>query len=312
MTDLFNEIIKTPSPCGSEQLMRELIEKNALSHGDKMYSDTLGNLIVRKSGNGKRLMLCANMDQPALIVNYIDEKGRLWFGIIGEIKASYLPGRAVKFLSGVNGIIVCDKDGGDIKDMYIDIGTSDKKSAAELVKVGDAAVISTHVTKLADGKFACSGLNNKIGVLILLEVLKRIVKSNYDTYFVFTVQRNMGNKGVKSAAFNVDPETAIVVSAVGNMELSKGACIKVKDKGVICQSVMVDKLTEIAKSKDIPYQLEVSKDNTSEAGEIYKTGNGVVTGGIGVPAAFDGTGNEIISFADVENAISLLLSFLAS
>lgn len=316
MTELLQEIINTPSPCGSEEKLRMLIEKIAVPIGDKLYTDNLGSLVVRKSGNGKRLMLCANMDQPALIVNFIDDKGKLFFGQAGSIKGGFLSGRSVVFLNGVTGVIVSKNDStdgiksDDFLDMYIDLGCNDKKSAEKLVRVGDAAVLLPIVTELSENKLCCGGLDNKIGVYVLLEVLQRMISSAYDTYFVFTVQRNMGNKGVKAAAFNVEPEIGIAVSAVYGPEVSGGVAIKVKDKSVLCQSAFVDKLSDIAGKKQLPYQYEVSKE-TSEAGEIYKTGNGVVTGGIGIPAALSGTGNEQISLSDTEHAINLLLAFLA-
>lgn len=310
MSELFNDILKTLSPCGSEDLLREVIEKNAVTFCDKMYKDNLGNLILRKSGNGKRLMLCTNMDEPCLIVSFIDDNGRLFFDVLGSLKEAYLPGKTVKFLNSVKGVIVSPKDSTLIKDMYIDIGCSDKISAESQIKIGDAAVIYTPVTKLSENKIACSGLYGKAGVLVLLEVLKRMTTSNYDTYFVFTVQKNMGNKGVKAAAFNVEPEIGISVSAVPKEKLKGGASIKVRDKSVICQREIVEKLTDIAKTKKIPFTLEVSK-TVSEAGEIYKTANGVLTGGVGVPIASADTGNEIICIDDIESVISLLLSLLA-
>jgi len=311
LSELLQELLKTPSPCGSESMLCELIEKNTVQYSDKQYIDKLGNLIIRKAGNGKRLMLTANMDEPAIAVNYIEDSGKLRFSYIGNTQQELLVGCRVIFQNGVSGIICADKKAENARQMYIEIGCESRQEAEKKISAGAFGVIYNKLVKLENNKIVGSGMDNKIGILILTEVIKRLVSTNYDTYLVFTTQKNMSNKGVKAAVFDVGPESASTVEGVcEGAEVSKGACIKVRDKGVICQSEIVDKLVSIAKTKEIPYQLEAS-DNISQAGDIYKSGSGVITCGVGYPVKKCSPESEIISLDDLQSAVSLILSFLA-
>ena len=312
MSELLLELLKTPSPCGSEISLSELIEKNTVQYCDKQYTDKLGNLIIRKAGNGKRIMLTANIDEPAIAVNYIEDNGRLRFSYIGNTQQELLIGCRVIFQNGVSGFICADsKKAENARQMYVEIGCNSRQEAENKISAGAFGVVYNKFVKLENNKIVGSGMDNKAGILILVEVIKRLVSSNYDTYFVFTTQKNMSNKGIKAAVFDVEPEIAITVEGVcENAELSKGACIKVRDKGVICQSEIVDKLISVAKMKEIPYQLEAS-ENISQAGEIYKSGSGVITCGVGYPVKKCSPESEIVSLDDLQSAISLILSFLA-
>ncbi len=312
MSELLLELLKTPAPCGSEKTFCELIEKHTVQYSDKQYIDKLGNLIVRKSGNGKRFMLTANMDEPAIAVNYIEQNGRLRFSYIGTDKQELLIGCRVVFQNGLNGIICADNQKAEnARQMYIEIGCESREEAQKKISAGAFGIVYNKCVKLENNKIAGSGMSNKAGIIILIEVIKRLVSTNYDTYFVFTTQKNMSNKGVKAAVFDVEPEIAITVEGIcESSEISKGACIKVRDKGVICQPDIVDTLISIAKNKEIPYQLEAS-DNASQAGDIYKSGSGVITCGVGYPVKKCAPGFEIINLDDLQSAVSVILSFLA-
>jgi hypothetical protein len=57
------------------------------------------------------------------------------------------------------------------------------------------------------------------------------------------------------------------------------------DSSVICHPEMVQKLSELARERVIPAQMDVIKSGGTDAGSIHTTRMGVLTGGISIPAA---------------------------
>ena len=132
--ELLKKLCLTYSPSGNEEKICSLIMEEAKPYADDMYKDALGNLIVRKKGNGKKLMLCAHMDEIGLAVTYIDDNGFLRFGSVGGVDAIFSLYQSVEFENGTRGVISYEEDIDSIKNiklnkMFIDIGAKDKNEA---------------------------------------------------------------------------------------------------------------------------------------------------------------------------------------
>ena len=82
--ELLEKLTQTYSPSGNEENISKLISDTVSDYADEVYTDNLGNLIVHKKGNGKKILLAAHMDEIGLIANYIDDNGLLNAGIIDE------------------------------------------------------------------------------------------------------------------------------------------------------------------------------------------------------------------------------------
>ena len=74
---------------------------------DEIDVDVMGNLIAVKkgTGDGKRIMLAAHMDQIGLMVTHIDDKGFLRFANLGGISVANSICRRVVFKNGTVGVI---------------------------------------------------------------------------------------------------------------------------------------------------------------------------------------------------------------
>src|SRR5699024_8696633 len=59
------------------------------------------------------------------------------------------------------------------KDFVIDIGAKDREDALKYVDLGDPIVLDTHIRKLANGRISARALDDRIGVYIIMEALKR-------------------------------------------------------------------------------------------------------------------------------------------
>ena len=99
MNDTIRNLVECFGPSGSEDRIRDLIREMVEPHADDLRVDTLGNLIVRKGGNGsgKRIMLSAHMDEIGVIVSYIDEKGFVRVQPVGGVSPMLEVGGRVQF-----------------------------------------------------------------------------------------------------------------------------------------------------------------------------------------------------------------------
>lgn len=316
---LLEKLTQSFGPSGREDEVRNIITENAKEYADEVITDAIGNVIVHKKGNGKKIMLAAHIDEIGIAVTFIDEKGFIRFSKIGGVYVKRLLNRRVRFKDGTVGVIDTEEDNKDlsISKMYIDIGAKSKEDAEKYVSVGDMAVFEGDYKK-ENGVVISKALDNRAGCYVLLKVLEN-VKSDNDLYFAFTAQEEVGLRGAKAASFSIAPDYALAVDVTDTgdtpncpkmaVELGKGSAVKVMDRSIICNSEVRTTLIELAKKKDIPYQLEVMTDGGTDAGAIHTSRDGVKAGGVSIPTRYIHSPSEMISEADLEACIELVRAF---
>jgi len=318
--EILKKLVNAYGPSGREDIIRELIKDEITPYVDEVYTDTLGNLIAHKKGSGKKIMLVAHMDEIGICVTYIEDNGFLRFCAVGGLYEKDLNARKIIFKNGIVGVIGIDEDNKDkkITKMFIDIGTKSREETEKIISIGDMAVFCGDFVQQNDILIS-KAMDNRAGCYVLIESIKNI-KSQNDLYFVFTVQEEVGLRGAKTSAFGIMPDYAIAVDVtdVGDTpenikidtKLGGGACIKVMDKSVLCDSFVRSLLIELAKSNKIDYQLEVLTVGGTDAGAISLTGAGVRTGGVSIPTRYIHSPSEMISKKDLQDCISLLTVFM--
>ena len=324
--ELFERIQKLNAahgPSGDEGGIRAVIEEMAAPYADEVTTDTMGNLIVHKAGQGSKVLFAAHMDSIGFIVTHIEEEGFLRVGKLGGIspkEAVYTP---VRFKNGTRGCFVPEEKAefGKLKldECFLDIGAKNEAEAKKLARVGDTAVYDTPMFHSGEN-VTSPYLDNRISCAILLEALERIQDSPNDLYFVFTVQEEVGLRGSKTAAWAIQPDYAVAVDVTdvddtpgseksGTVQLGKGAAIKVMDSSVICHPAMVELLDQSAREGNIPVQRDILRAGGTDAGAIHTTGAGVLTGGISVPCRYIHTPVETTSLEDCEACVRLTVAF---
>ncbi len=305
---------------GDENEICNVIIELVKDYADEVYKDILGNLVVRKKGNGKKLMFAAHMDEIGIMVTYIDDNGFLRFGMVGGVDKYNSLYQKVRFKNGVIGVVGYEEKIKEIKDvnvsnLYIDIGAKNKQEAEKIVQIGDCAVFV--------GDFYCQGdkvisraLDNRLGVYILIEALKEIKDNKNDLYFVFTTQEEVGLRGAKTSAFEIEPDFAIAVDVTDtgdtpecnlmSLKQGEGAAIKIKDISILCSSKVKDALINCAQENNIKYQLEVLERGGCDAGAIHVTKAGIKTGAVSIPVRYIHTPCEMADMNDVKSAIELI------
>lgn len=320
MNDLITKLTQIPSPSGNEEKLQKIISDEICPYVDSIYKDTLGNLIAVKKGNYKKIMFCAHSDEIGIIVTNIDDNGFLRIAPIGGVNIHTAIHQRVAFLNGTKGVISYDESVEKVEklkfsNLYVDIGSSSKEETENLINIGDVAVFCGE-TIISKDYITSKALDNRIGVFVLINVIKSIINTENTLYFVFSTQEELGLRGAKTAAFGINPDIAIAVDVTDTgdtpnckdfaVKTGRGPAIKIKDNSIICSKKICDYLKNIAKESNIPYQLEILQAGGTDAGSIHITREGVHTGAVSIPCRYIHTPGEMVNISDVNNAINLI------
>lgn len=325
MKQLIKQLTETFSPSGYENAIREVILSEIQPLADDIRVDTLGNIIARKGEkgeDGKRVMVAAHMDEIGLIANHIDENGFVHFTTVGIPFARYLLGGRVRFVNGEQGVIGSEKldkvnEIPPVDKMFIDIGATSKDDCP--VKVGDVAAFERPFVEMGN-RLVAKSLDDRAGVAIAIETMRRLDGSPNEMYFVFTVQEEVGVRGATVSAYGVDPEIgiAIDVTPTGDtpspvrreIALGAGPVIKIKDSLMLSDPKVVAWMERTARKAKIPTQREVLTGGSTDSRAIQITRSGVPSGGLVIPCRYVHSPSEMIDYGDVEKAVNLLTAML--
>ncbi len=312
-----NTLLSTFGPSGNEGAVREFIKSEIEEHVDEVQIDALGNLIARKKGIGKKIMLAGHMDQIGLMVTYIDKEGFLRFTNIGGVSPTISLSQRVVFENGTIGVIGSEhlESVKDLKldKMYIDIGASSKEEAEKIISIGD--VCGYHNPPIIDDlKVISPSLDDRIGCYIMMETIKNLKESPNDLYFVFTVQEELGLRGARTSAYRVEPDIGIAydVTMTGDtpkartmsLKMGEGFAIKAKDNSMISHPGLKNHLVKEAKNQNATYQIEVLEFGGTDSGAIHLSKEGVPSSVISIPTRYIHSTCEMVSNKDVLGAIN--------
>lgn len=335
--NILKDLLMTPSPSGSEQ---PIIKKMAMflkDYIDELTIDNYGNLIALKYGanSNKKLMLAAHADEVGMMVTHIDNNGFLSFQEIGGIDTNLLPGQRVEIhnhqgvVTGIIGkkpIHLQDRDAKakdyDAEDLWIDIAAKDKEEAESKVEVGDYITYQTQPIVLQHDVWTSKALDDKVGLLTLVEVAKALdgKQPAMDVYFVASVQEELGARGIRTAALGINPDYGIAIDVTHATDYptcspQKSGEIKVGNGIVIAKGPNINKtigrkLIDLAKQQNIKYQIEpIARPTGTDANFMQVSGTGVKTALLSIPCRYMHSPNEIVSLLDVNEGVRLLTHF---
>jgi putative aminopeptidase FrvX len=325
MKQLIQKLTETFSPSGYEDAIREVILAEVKPLADEIHVDALGNIIARKgekAANGKRVMVAAHMDEIGLIATHVDESGFVRFTTVGVPFVRYLLGGRVRFVNGIQGIISSERldkfnEIPSVDKMFIDVGATGKKDCP--ITVGDVAAFERPFVEMGT-RLVAKSLDDRVGVAIVIETLRKLKRSPNEVYFVFTTQEEVGVRGATVSAYGVDPEIGIAVDVTPtgdtpnpirrDIALGKGPAIKIKDHRMLSDPKVVKWMESTAQKKEIPTQREVLTGGSTDARAIQLTRSGVPTGGLVLPCRYVHSPSEMVDYGDVENAVKLLTAML--
>lgn len=292
--------------------------------------DNLGNLICFKKGRkapDKKIMIAAHMDEVGFIVTSIRDDGTLTFGAVGGIDPVVAVGRQVivgkNNLSGVIGSTAVHNLSAEQRDkapkmdsLYIDIGASDKADAEKYVRPGDCVYFDSRFVEFGENCIKAKAIDDRAGCAIMIRLMQQELE--YDTYFVFNVQEEIGLRGSEVSAFAVQPDIAIVLESTTASDidgvsgakrvcsLGNGPVVSYMDRSTLYDRRLFKLAFDTAEENNIPCQTKTVIAGGNDSGAIHISGKGVRTMAVSLPCRYLHSPSCVINFKDMENAYKLV------
>ncbi|MBI5959472.1 MAG: M20/M25/M40 family metallo-hydrolase, partial [Chloroflexi bacterium] len=300
---------------------------------DEFDTDGLGSLIAIKRGSGpeprRKIMLCAHMDEIALIVAEIDG-AFIRTGPLGGIDYRPLLAQPVlvhgrRTLKGVFGaapphMATDRKKYPSSFDLWVDVGLP-AEDLNQLVRVGDLITFDAPFIELKSKRTAGKSLDNRASVAALTLCLDELTRRSHawDVVAVASVQEEVGCYGAIAAAYKIQPDMAVAIDGTFGLQrgvdddegfaLGSGPTI---GRGPNFQPHLVKMLRDLAKDLEIKVQLEVLPGNSgTDAWFIQVSRDGVPSLLVSIPLRSMHTPAEVVDLRDITRAARLLAAFVA-
>lgn len=335
--DFLKEMLETPSPTGSEELVAQMVRDRLADVADEIETNTMGSVhaVLEGVGSGPTFMLAAHMDEIGLMVTYVSDEGFLSVAAVGGVDAAILPGMRVDVhtstgtLRGVVGrkpihLITPDerKTVTPIDKLVIDLGLPAER-VKEQVRIGDVITFGVGFEGFGDGFAVSRAFDDKCGVWVAVRVMEELAaagRAQGSFVAVATVQEEIGTRGAMTSAYGVNPDVALAFDVTHatdypGIEKSKYGDIKCGAGPVIARGpninpVVFDRLVAAAEAEGIPYQLEAEPSVTgTDARAIQVTRAGIPCGLVSVPLRYMHTPTEVAALSDLENTVKLIVRF---
>jgi len=330
--DLLRKLSNAFGVSGFEDEVREMIQSLVAPHVDEVKTDALGNVFaIRKSAtpDAKTLMLDAHTDEVGFIVKWIERDGFLRFSPLGGWDPRIIPGHRVviqtrsgTMQTGVIGTapphILTDaerKSPIPIEKMFIDIGATSVEEAHEMgIQIGDPLTIHYPFEEIKEGYVTGKAFDDRAGCAVLIETAERTAGQDLGVHivFAFVIGEEVGLRGARTAAFQIEPDLAIAVEGTIGADmpgvpensqpvrLGQGPALSVADRSIIVTRKVLHAMESIADDANIPYQYKLPTYGGTDAGAIHVSRGGCLAGIVSVPCRYIHSPISTLRLADFE------------
>ena len=319
LTELLTRLCQAPGTSGWEDEAAAVLTEilHTAAPNAEVATDPMGNVTAFLGDRSapRQILIDAHLDQIGLVVTHITDDGFLKVANVGGMDRRILPCSTVtvcgkKPLLGTVAFLPphLTKGGEDTypewTEYAIDIGKT-KEEAEALVSLGDRILVNGPVQPLLGNRVAGAALDDRCGcaALVLCAEALNDKALSCGVTFAFTGREEVGCEGAQTAAYLIDPTEALVVDVTfgDQPDVSKektgtlggGPMIGIAPS---LDRSMKNKLIALAKTQDLPYQLEVMGGVTGTNGDTI-TAEGQAPGTIAfAPMGDNGFGYDPVFF----------------
>lgn len=287
-----------------------------------------GNLIAKYGNTGKKIGFFAHVDEIGVVISKIVDDCFARVEMIGGVDPRVVISKRIYFVKngkekiGVIGMLAPHLQNAKNKskspsfdELFIDFSIS---GGTKDIDVGDMGYIKMESKELQNGVITGKSLDNRVGVTVLLKALDYLKDFKFDgeLHLAFNKGEEVGLVGAKGTAYDIFPESAIIVDVtfsedlpanVETMLLGKGPAIA---RGSAINDEVFDLLIKICKDENIKHQVEVLPMRTgTETDVVQMTKTGVKTGLVSVPIYNMHSPVECVDLSDIDASSKLLALF---
>ena len=328
---MLKDLCDINSTSGDEKEIREFI-LNEIKDFCEYNVDSLGSIIAFKKGKKapkNKVMICAHMDEVGFIITDITSDGYLKFGLVGGIDTKVIVNRVVT-VNGIDGVIglkpvhlLSDDEKSkspSLKSLFIDIGAKDREEAEKYVSLGDYAYFKNDYYELGNGMIKSKALDDRIGCMLMIELIKSDLE--YDTYFCFNVQEEVGLRGSACTSYSVQSDISVVLESTtaGDLcgvtggdrvcVLGNGPVVSFMDGRTIYDKDLYNLAMSVAKDNGIKVQTKTAIAGGNDAGAIQTSGKGSRVMAISLPCRYIHSASSVVKADDINKTRKLLKELL--
>lgn len=335
--EFLEQLLITPSPTGFESAGQEVWANYVKEFTDEVQTDAYGSAAAKlnTSFDVITVMLEAHADEIGMIVRHITDDGFVHVSKLGGSDPTIARAKRVSIhnkkgvVSGVVGntaIHLQDKRNGEgnqpkWKELYIDIGVSNKDEALELIQIGDPITFSDDFEYLNDDILSGRALDNRIGGFMIAQVLKNLAENrgdlNVNVIALNSVQEEVGGFGARMMSYRLEPDMAYVTDVTHatdtpGIEHAQHGLVKLR-KGPVVQhgganhSNIVAFIEETAENAGIDIQHDaVSVRSGTDTDSIFYQKTGIPSALISLPLRYMHSPIETASVQDINELIRLM------
>lgn len=329
--DTLELLKKLTTPVGvsgneNEQITHTLID--LLKYYGDVTVDQMNNVYCT-FGEGYHILLDAHLDEIGMIVKAITDDGFIKVDKCGGLDKRMLMASEVsiwgkKEVKGIVSTLPPHLQKGDkpkipeIDEIAIDVGMS-KENAQKYISLGDRVTFKRNFTPLLNNQISASCLDDRAGIASLILALDMLTDVNAKITLMCSSQEEVGTRGAKIGPYakNVDEAICVDVSFGYSPLCKKEDCGNIGDGPMIGISPILDKsntnkLIDIAKKHEIPYQLEVMGGGSTgtNADVISVSESGIKTTLVSIPQKYMHSPIEIVDIQDVEATAKLIAYYI--
>ena len=324
LPELLDRLLRAHGPSGHEQLAFDAV-RDAVGDVAEIETDSVGNLVAHRRGDGPLLALFAHLDVIGAAVAHVADDALIAVHQLGSWRANVAYGQRVEIRTkdgAVPGVIarrVKDNEKVEWSQLYVDIGAKDGEEARSLVAPGDPMVVVAPPLELANGRVASRTIDNRAGVYVALETLRRAEGANVAV--VAAAQEELGAHGAMAAAHGLRPAVAIAIDVTyatdvpgddpatgGHHVLGGGAAIF---RGPAVNPRVFELLVEAAREEGIDHTIEAGAKTYTDADVTFASREGIPTGLVSIPLRNMHSPIEIVQLSDLEACVRVLTAFAA-
>lgn len=330
---------------GREDAMTAFVRDHINPLVDEVSVDNIGNVVGILKGShypDHRLMLQAHMDELGLIVRNITNDGFLQIERVGGVPEKSLPGQRVDVLADDNRLVpgyigtkshhITSSDEKyrvpAVHDMFVDIGLNSREAVEQAgIQVGDPITYHPNYHRFGDGMICSKALDNRVGVFVLLEILRLLSQKRppCTMVFSFTVLEEFSIRGSLPTVMATRPDAILSLDItiatdtpidrpLHPVVMRGGPAIKMMDfhgRGTLGGLFSSPKLRRFiestARRENIPLQREVIVGViTDPAFQLYLGDKGYVIAGLSIPHRYSHASIQMCHELDVIQTIRLM------
>ncbi len=331
---LLKILCDTPGMPGAEDRVKDIVRKEFAKLSNTIEEDPLGNIIAHIPGKGPRLVLDAHTDEVGFMVNHIDQRGFLHLIPLGGIDSRVFYGQRLiiwgkKPMVGMVAAIPPhisktsnNKEAPEVEDCVVDLGLK-AENIHDLVSIGDVVSYNTSFEETEDSIIS-KAIDDRVGLFVIIEALKRKPKINCDLYISATVQEEVGLRGARVITPVYEPDFVVALEGTVAMDfpgvpeyktlanLGKGPEIRLSDRFLVAHRSFSFFIANLAEKNKIPYQITVKKAGSTNATAMQVTGKGSRATVISVPVRYLHSPSCLAFKSDIEETINLIYHLIGN